>query len=210
MLKRHNFNLIEIIIALGIVLVGVCSLMVIFPIGANASRDAAVQIEASNAVEQFLSFVKFKVSTEGVIWITGKVSEDPGIPEIPGNLKEKSEGAFDEDSINDYAKWERLDLKGEKILLFKDKDSEHPEKHKGVFQLLTIRSKNPTKISDLHSKSYEDINVSPDILIDKRMIFRAESDDFVNTGKISIEVSWPAEVDHSLRKSEVFVLTLRP
>ena len=63
--RRHPFTLVEILIALGICAIGVCSIMVLFPIGASASRDAAMVGYASNAADQMLHFAKDCIMQEG-------------------------------------------------------------------------------------------------------------------------------------------------
>jgi competence protein ComGF len=40
-MKRHPFNLIELMLALGVIVIGLVSVLALFPIGANANRDAA-------------------------------------------------------------------------------------------------------------------------------------------------------------------------
>ena len=67
---RHPFTLVEILIALGICAIGVCSIMVLFPIGATASRDAAMVGYAANAADQMLHFAKDCIMQEGADGVT--------------------------------------------------------------------------------------------------------------------------------------------
>lgn len=195
MLKKHNFNLIEIIIALGIVLVGVCSLMVIFPIGANASRDAAVQIDASNAVEQLMDFIKYKVQTGGGSWVGLNFKKDCF-----------TESDNDNDSgsdVNDKDSWTKLDMEGLHLLLFKHNDTANK---KGVFQLLSARSEQKT-VDYLTKASVDDAtNAANNIVIDKRLIIKAS---YKDSGVITMNVSWPAELPYSSRNKEEFVFSFK-
>ena len=67
-MKRKStslFTLVEILIAMGVCVIGVCSIMVLFPIGATASRDAAMVGYAANAADQMLHFAKDCIMQEG-------------------------------------------------------------------------------------------------------------------------------------------------
>ncbi len=56
-MKRHYFNLIELMLALGVIVVGLVSVMALFPIGANANRDAMAENYSSMAAEQVLNLL---------------------------------------------------------------------------------------------------------------------------------------------------------
>ncbi|MBQ4481080.1 MAG: hypothetical protein II943_10625 [Victivallales bacterium] len=61
LLRKSCFTLVEVLIAMGICVVGVVSIMVLFPVGANASRDANMAFYADQAADQMLHFTKFIV-----------------------------------------------------------------------------------------------------------------------------------------------------
>ena len=181
MLRRHNFNLIEIIIAMGIILVGVCSLMVIFPIGANASRDAAVQIESANVAEQFLNYVKFVVDDGGAATLNTKIGT--------------TEPSGESDFSSPNGEWERVEkMNGIDLPLFRDKNNV------GVYQLVFVRDDTGTKKSSTVAVN--------DASIEKRVIIRATYED--STGNLTIEASWPAEAAYEVRNKEKYVLDLKP
>lgn len=54
-MKRQYFNLIELMLALGVIVVGLVSVMALFPIGANANRDAMTENYSAMAAEQMLN-----------------------------------------------------------------------------------------------------------------------------------------------------------
>jgi len=54
-MKRQYFNLIELMLALGVIVVGLVSVMALFPIGANANRDAIAENYSAMAAEQMLN-----------------------------------------------------------------------------------------------------------------------------------------------------------
>ena len=51
-----GFNMVEIVLALGVVAVGVVSIMALFPIGLNANRDAVARSYSADSVDQFLHY----------------------------------------------------------------------------------------------------------------------------------------------------------
>lgn len=58
-MKRHPFNLIELMLALGVIVVGLVSVMALFPVGANANRDAMAENYSSQSAEQILSSLSY-------------------------------------------------------------------------------------------------------------------------------------------------------
>lgn len=64
LLCKKAFTLVEVLIAMGVCVIGVCSIMVLFPVGATASRDAAMASYASNTAEQILSFAKMCIEED--------------------------------------------------------------------------------------------------------------------------------------------------
>ena len=63
--------MVEILLALGVVAIGICSVMVLFPVGANAGRDASMETYAADLAEQTLHLAKFNLNKLGKInWAT--------------------------------------------------------------------------------------------------------------------------------------------
>ena len=58
-LRKFQFTLVEALIAMGICVIGVVSVMGLFPVGANATRDANMAFNADQAAEQMLNFTKY-------------------------------------------------------------------------------------------------------------------------------------------------------
>jgi type II secretory pathway pseudopilin PulG len=52
------FNMIEITLAIAIIAFGMSSILVLFPVGLNASRDSIADNYSANAVEQFISYIQ--------------------------------------------------------------------------------------------------------------------------------------------------------
>ena len=60
-MRKSCFTLVEILIAMGICVIGVVSIMVLFPIGANASRDAIMVGQSKDAAGMILNYCKYCV-----------------------------------------------------------------------------------------------------------------------------------------------------
>jgi len=53
-IRHRHFNMIEVVLALGLVAVGLVSIMALFPVGVNASRDGMAEGYAATAADQIL------------------------------------------------------------------------------------------------------------------------------------------------------------
>jgi hypothetical protein len=53
------FNMIEIALAMAVIAFGMTSLLALFPVGLNASRNSIAENYCSDAVEQFMAYIKF-------------------------------------------------------------------------------------------------------------------------------------------------------
>lgn len=62
-MKRH-FTLVEVLIAMGVCVVGVCSIMALFPVGLANSRDAGTAGLASTTADQMLHLMKAIIVNE--------------------------------------------------------------------------------------------------------------------------------------------------
>ncbi|MCF6175047.1 MAG: hypothetical protein L3J71_04730 [Victivallaceae bacterium] len=56
--KKQYFNMIEIALAIAIIAFGMSSILVLFPVGLNASRDSMADNYSADAVEQFVSYIQ--------------------------------------------------------------------------------------------------------------------------------------------------------
>ena len=62
---RHAFNMVEITLALGVVAIGVLSVLALFPVGANASRDAIASTYAAEAADELLHLLENNIRATG-------------------------------------------------------------------------------------------------------------------------------------------------
>ena len=109
MKRHHPFNLVEILIALGVTVIGICSIMVLFPIGANASSNAAMETYAANAADQMLNYLKFQITASETKWkdmiVDGTLNEG-GLQELNNSTKiDDDDLDFPLADLNDKDKW---------------------------------------------------------------------------------------------------------
>ena len=62
-LHRHRFNLIEILIALGILAIGMVAVLGLFPVGFATTRDAMAESSSADAADQMLHMWQYKLKT---------------------------------------------------------------------------------------------------------------------------------------------------
>lgn len=59
--QRRCFNMIEVVLAIGVVAIGVVSIMALFPVGVSASRDSMAQTYAAESADQFLHHLEYLI-----------------------------------------------------------------------------------------------------------------------------------------------------
>lgn len=82
MRTKHCFNMVEIMLALGVCAIGVCSIMVLFPVGSTATRDAAMETYAAHAADQMLHYLKYSMQLNNTAWGNVVNSELPATKPI--------------------------------------------------------------------------------------------------------------------------------
>lgn len=53
-MRRHHFNMIEILLALGVIAIGAISVLALFPYGLSSNRDSIAESFAGDSADQFL------------------------------------------------------------------------------------------------------------------------------------------------------------
>lgn len=185
MRKHHPFTMVEILLALGVCAIGICSVMVLFPIGANASRDASLETYSANAADQLLHYLKYQITASQANWDAYLTNASPqrlpdAKPADPGTLV-----------LTDTAAWtvQPYDL-GKNI--FKHSTTA------GIYQIINDRNSTPA--------------VDNTASIDSRMLVYLWREE-VMTGvtyatavRLLLEATWPAELPYAARQKSVFVL----
>ena len=207
--RFRQYNLVEVILALGVVAIGVVSIMALFPIGASASRDAAMETYSSNAADEMFHMLQFMALNDG------DSLDDSWNKWIKNDTKlETSKPDYDE-ANTEKDKWERLGdtTKGIDSNIFKTKSTK-----KGVFLLISHHDSSADKdatladAGDTESDStitYEKVDFRAVVLAWKEKVREDPTDaskdiDFDEAAKLVIEVSWPEEMPYAARQKRYF------
>ena len=198
MKQSKPFSLIEVILALGVCVIGLCSVMVLFPIGANANRDASMETYAAQAAEQLLNYMKYSVRGSG--WSDFQTAMQTLVEFSDLDAKD------DPTKIDDDDTWKEVDNQDLGRNLFYH--ASYP--NGGLFQIVSS------------SKNSGDLDID-DESIDNRMILRVIAANITMSSKqgattntvtidrnygmrLLVEASWPAEQPYANRQKSVFSL----
>ena len=224
----RRYNLVEVILALGVVAIGVVSIMALFPIGANASRDASMETYAANVSDEMLQFVKYRLKL-----VEDKENEQDNINKRWEDLvgKTSSAGAITEDKptkakldvdvtkLDDTGVWKTPDtdifgdiFNGTHTIYQHDTD-------KQVFQLLSHRNADDVKLGDTSdSDPKKDFAMNVDfraiayIWKEQIIIDQTQASDskvsYESGARIIVRVTWPAELPYDARQKADYVLEI--
>ena len=207
--RFRQYNLVEVILALGVVAIGVVSIMALFPIGASASRDASMETYSSNAADEMFHMLQFMALNDG------DTVEDSWNKWIKNDTKLDSSKPDYDDADTDKDKWERLGdtTKGIDGNIFQAKPAK-----KGVFLLISHHDSSADKDATLadagdsesdNTITYEKVDFRAVVLAWKEKVREDPTDatkdiDFDEAAKLVIEVSWPEEMPYARRQKRYF------
>ncbi len=189
MRKHHPFTMVEILLALGVCAIGVCSVMVLFPVGATASRDASLETYSANAADQLLHYLKYQITNSQANWEANIAGASPLIPDDqpadPGTLV-----------LADVASWTALPLDlGNNIFAHSTA---------GIYQLINDR-KDPPAVESTDSL---DARVLLYLWRDQVEISDSDSVPYDTAVRLLLEATWPAELPYAKRQKGIFVLEI--
>jgi type II secretory pathway pseudopilin PulG len=87
--RKKFFNMVEIVLAIAVIAFGMSSILVLFPVGLNASRDSVADNYSSCSVEQFISYIQTFSANPA------DTSPADGVPDNYNNLFISSLGGSD-------------------------------------------------------------------------------------------------------------------
>lgn len=200
MTKRHPFNLIEILLALGVIMFGLVCLLGLFPLAAKVTSDATMETYATSAAEELMAFITEQATTaEGSTtassrweeWISGSSARIPDTQ--PSGMLGSDEEAHQEE-IQDASKWEKVSDRQRRIFRHKTQN--------GVFMLVSMRGDKGTE-QDIDLADEDDL-----AKIDSRVLITVWKEPITRTYKtgstdtdstyqfgvrLNMKVGWPAE-----------------
>jgi len=220
----RRYNLVEVILALGVVAIGVVSIMALFPIGANASRDASMETYAANVADEMLQFVKYRLKqvddTDDQQKINDRWKDLIGEADSDGAITEtkptKAKLDVDATKLDDTGVWKTPDTIFGSIFNDTHTIYQH-DTDKQVFQLLGHRNSNDVKLGDTDSSDpTKDFATNVDfraiaciwkeqIVIDQTQASDSKID-YKYGARIIVRVTWPAELPYDSRQKADYVL----
>lgn len=219
--RRHAFTLVEILIAMGVCVIGLCSIMVFFPVASNASRNAVMSSHAANVAEQLLALVKTSIEDDKLGpgyaafkhftgWNPGNPSgytggvhakPEPGYHTDPANLV--NDTGFTDSSLNWFS--ERMQKAFEAMV--KNDTTKVTICTDNVYYF-DFLSKIPDP--DDNTKTLEVSDYTCYACIWATPVEVVQPSGTVNNipfaARIHVEVSWPAEIPYSNRQKREFAL----
>ena len=73
---RHGFNMVEVTLALAIIAIGISSILVLFPVGANANKAAIANNNLADIAEYMMSYIRAGVTSEWIAIAEGESDEE--------------------------------------------------------------------------------------------------------------------------------------
>ena len=202
MKKKNNFTMVEILLALGVCAIGICGIMVLFPIGANANRDAAMETYAANAADQMLHFMKYRITANnGTEW-GSIISNADASGEITKTLPTDED--FDRAALNNESTWKSDVSWGSELQGSIYQQDGKPQ----VFQLMSHRNPIDKKLGDTEFDVTK-IDFRAILHIWKEQI-SVNGDDIPYTMgvKLNAKVAWPAELPATSRQEAYYSLEI--
>ena len=183
------FTMVEIVMAVGFLVIGIMSTMALFPVGLEANRDSAAESYAADSADQFLH------------WYAARAKNDWTTYTSAGWLPTSKSTALTGDLEDDD--WEAPDVTGTNVTW---------EKHasaNGLFRLKFARGSGADEMVDFSGVyrfwqgtvdySYWDPGTSS---------WQPGSVNASVAVAINLEASWPAELPYSSRRKAVYRLEI--
>ncbi len=206
-MRKNAFNMIELALALGIVAIGIASIMVLFPVGLNAARDSMAETYAAESADQLLHYIQYIVRTPAN-WNSWISADGTTLGSLPGakptsldaDMTVSGAGVTDSDGT-----------------MFSQSTA-------GIYQIVRYVENNTSSSSPADNENEfnpEGMQSNWDDQVDFRGILAVWQEDIPlldtdgdpatadnrNVGAtLKVEVSWPAELPYQVRKKAAYQL----
>ncbi len=200
MKRKHPFNMIEIMLALGVCAIGISSIMVLFPVGSAATRDAAMETYAAHAADQMLHFMKYRITAnDGADWAT-IISDADDTGKILKAIPADSD--YDLAHLNITSNWETEstwanELKG---TVYQNSSDDQ------IYQIMSHRNPADKMLGDagfdVGKIDYRGILT----IWKERIVVNSTSIPYDMGVKLNIKVAWPAELPKDSRQVAYYSL----
>lgn len=199
--RRSLFNMIEVALAIAIVAIGLSSIMVLFPVGLNATSAAITDDNIPDTAEYILSYLEGLVVSK---WRDGSgkaqlntlftnLQTKPIDDEVQTKLKHFNEGAQNSSRTNDDGILKISDniFRFQKIVKLSDSGDERID-----FEVDAL-----VWAETAHARSLEIVAEGFEGTVDKQLDMKAAVE-------LCVELSWPVEKPYVMREKRLYRLTL--
>lgn len=190
--------MVELILALGVCAIGLCSIMVLIPVGANATRDAALETYAASAAEQLLHYLEYSATFSAQNWnATVGESEDALITETKPGDENVEDLEFTIEDLNSTDIWSGPIA-----------DNVYQcEENQQVYLIISHRNDEYIPLGD--ERFPEKIDFRAILAVWKEQISVNSTPIPYGTGvRLNVEVSWPAEIPYAKRQRALYCLAV--
>lgn len=200
MKRKHPFNMIEIMLALGVCAIGITSIMVLFPVGSAATRDAAMETYAAHAADQMLHFMKYRITVDGTKW--EEIISDATAPEISDVIPPDSD--YNLAHLNNSTYWTTDSLWASELLGTVYQNNANTQ----TYQIMSHRNPPDKKLGDPSTEfDVSKIDFRGILTIWKEQIVVNSTPIPYTMGvKLNIKVAWPAELPVASRQEAYYSL----
>ena len=196
MKTRRNMTLIELTLALGVVAVGIVAILGLFPVGAEATRDAIGYTHAAESADSFLHLFAANAKDDWAAYIT---DASPEIPSPASYADRPTDSSTHSPPFGDDGE------PGSRGTI-------HALATDGLYQVLSFNDSDTTN-NTLESGALVDFNGVVAVWQEDIPILDTDtggdvwSPDNRDLGvTLKVEISWPAQAPYAQRNKEVYSL----
>lgn len=220
--KIQFFNMIEVLLALAVIAVGMTSILGLFPVGINASRDAVAENSSADVADQMITYLRV---------INESVKRDPSTNAIipptnyDNNIKATGTSAYQESKYSDETvinTQSALFLNYYKTGDVSTTSSTFPRVAEGwsIFRTTTVALLEPQMFFIVQGPNCtgdggnRNIDYSAMALVWKSAVLFSCNDSalqpspYIYSGQLNIELSWPLELPYSERKKRYYQIVI--
>ena len=210
MIKKLQFNLVEIALAMAILAIGMSSILVLFPVGVNATKSSVAQNNMSDIAEYITGLYQALLFQQ---WNNDKgVREMTSLAERPGtnytSTRAKYEAAIDEGDLEAFSPSNpnyfpnlRHLKNTQGVYIFQQTTGENVDFSAAVMVWWE-------KITDLYDYWQSSGSVTKYSIPVKGEALAGKSADHDIAIRLYIEVSWPAEIPYENREKQLYIQEL--
>ncbi len=172
-----RFTMVEVVLAIGVILLGVVAVLTLFPVGLKSDRDAVGSNYAADAAQQFLAHIATAAKKDWASYIGS--SDDTGmiVASRPGETEQ------------DHSDWTRIGTTN----LYSTGDN----------QIFGVKQGSPAVMDFIAVVRVWKSSVTSQTFSGSGWVDN-EDEDYEESAGLNVEISWPAEIPYAQRNRELF------